>query len=216
MVSVRSFVVAAALSAAVLLSSSTASAATSSGQGSSSCALVTGALTGALSDLQEYGSSAELSEAVTLSALAASEMCAADNKDAKSCQEARANLRKIEELLRRQQEILEKLESEIAQGKVRIESITSEIDALRAELTGMPAQIQAAAQQGNRILVEFFQRRYVAGLAKLNALIAERTRIEGEVPVKEASLDAPRRAVARLEGERNEARSEVRQACSPR
>ena len=95
MISVRSFVVAAALVAAALLSAGTASAATPQGQAGASYALVSSALSGALSDLQEYGSSTELSEAVTLSALAATEMCAADNRDAKSCEEARANLSKV-------------------------------------------------------------------------------------------------------------------------
>lgn len=182
-----------------------------------SCSQVVAGMTGAIEELEADGTPSELAEAVTLSTLAAEEACtsavSAFGENA-ACDEAKANLRQLEGLLRKQSEVVEKFEGELAQAKARVESLTGLISKLRQELAQMPAQINSALQQGNRVLAAYFQQRYTHGLGQLNRLIAERDVLEVEIPVKEAALIAPQQARSRLEREVSRAREEVRSSCS--
>lgn len=182
-----------------------------------SCSQVVAGMTGAIEELEVDGTSAELAEAITLSTLAAEEACtstvSAFGENA-ACDEAKANLRQLEALLRKQSELVEKFEGELAQARARVESLTGLILKLRQELTQIPAQINSALQQGNRVLAAYFQQRYTNGLTQLTQLIAERDALEVEIPVKEAALIAPQQARSRLEREVSRAREEVRSACS--
>jgi chromosome segregation ATPase len=131
-----------------------------------------------------------------------------------ACDEAKANLRQLEGLLRKQSEVVERLEGELAQARARVESLTGLILKLRQELAQIPAQINSALQQGNGVLAAYFQQRYTTGLTQLNRLIAERDALEVEIPVKEAALIAPQQARSRLEREVSMAREDVRSSCS--
>jgi|688.fasta_scaffold66217_5 hypothetical protein len=182
-----------------------------------SCSQVVAGMIGAIEELELDGTSAELADAVTLSTLATEESCtspvSAFGENA-ACDEAKANLRQLEGLLRKQSEVVERLEGELAQARARVESLTGLILKLRQELAQIPAQINSALQQGNGVLAAYFQQRYTTGLTQLNRLIAERDALEVEIPVKEAALIAPQQARSRLEREVSMAREDVRSSCS--